>query len=230
MAWIFERKGGRLPITITGAEQDAYSGRWHLVDDERIEWYRKESWDEDGKLAFAMPDMCRPQAILLTQEEFDSIVAGEKKEETTMKRYEIIRKEGRKMIRDNETGLFFAGYNFMGGAEWREEISPDCILAQYEDADQIVADLEAADEPAPAPAEPEKRINAGYEIIRAIEIYDGVEIVIGKHPTAPSPYVVWDCVNGDDYNNGGYCLSFRQAMGILAERITDRYDWLPMEA
>ena len=74
MTWTFERKGGRYPITITGAEKDKYSGKWHLLDDERIHWYRKESWDEDGKLAYYIPDMCRPQAILLTQEQLDEII------------------------------------------------------------------------------------------------------------------------------------------------------------
>lgn len=65
-----------------------------------------------------------------------------------MSKYSIIRNGGKTMIQDNETGMYFAGYDFMGGVEWREEITPDCILAQYEDADQIVKDLEAADEPA----------------------------------------------------------------------------------
>ena len=75
----------------------------------------------------------------------------------------------------------------------------------------------------------ETRENAGYKIIAAIPTGKNHEIVIGHHPTAPAPFVCWDCRNGNDYDNGGYTLSYRQALLVMAERIENRYDYLPVE-
>ena len=138
-----------------------------------------------------------------------------------MSKYEMINNQGEHTIRDTETGLYFGGYDFMGSIDWVD------LEAAYTSADemeirQMLADMEAAETPV--------RVNVGYEIIRSMRLDAKHEIVIGKHPTAPSSYVCWDCTNGDDYNNGGYCSSFRQALLIMAERITNRYDWLPVEA
>ena len=74
-----------------------------------------------------------------------------------------------------------------------------------------------------------KRTCANYEIIQALRTGSNTEIVIGHNPAAAAPYVCWDCRNGDDYNTGGYCSTYRQALLILAERIHDRYEWLPIE-
>lgn len=74
-----------------------------------------------------------------------------------------------------------------------------------------------------------KRINCGYEIIASIPTDNTHELVIGRHPTAPAKYVCWDCTNGDNYNNGGYCQTYRQALAVVAERINNRYDYLARE-
>lgn len=74
------------------------------------------------------------------------------------------------------------------------------------------------------------RENAGYTIFHSIRLDDRTELVIGHHPTAPAPLVVWDCYDGDKYSNGGYCSTYRQALLIVSERIRSRYDSLPMTA
>lgn len=71
---IFERKGGRAPVTIIG-RQALPAGGFCLVDEDFATWYRKPAWDEDGKLAFYMPDSLRAAAIHMTQRELDSIDA-----------------------------------------------------------------------------------------------------------------------------------------------------------
>ena len=70
---------------------------------------------------------------------------------------------------------------------------------------------------------------AGYTIIQAISLDAAHEIVIGYNPFAVAQYVCWDCTNGDDYNTGSYCQTYRQALLVLSERLHDRYDWLPLE-
>lgn len=72
-----------------------------------------------------------------------------------------------------------------------------------------------------------ERTNAGYTIIDAVRIDDTHEIVIGRHSSAPSPYVCWYCRNGDDYHTGRYCPSFKQALLVLADRIRSAADYLP---
>ena len=49
----------------------------------------------------------------------------------------------------------------------------------------------------------EERKNAGYTIVQSLKI-GNTEFVIGHHPTAPSPYVTWECTNGDNYFWGHY--------------------------
>lgn len=75
----------------------------------------------------------------------------------------------------------------------------------------------------------ETRINVGYSIVSALRIDARHEIVIGRHPTAPAPFVCWDCADGNDYTNGGYCQTMRQALLVLSERIRARYDFLPRD-
>lgn len=75
----------------------------------------------------------------------------------------------------------------------------------------------------------EDRVNAGYKIINSIKFDKRRELVIGMHPTAPSRYVVWDCTDGNNYDTGGYTSTYRDAMRILAERITRRAGFLPLE-
>ena len=77
-----------------------------------------------------------------------------------------------------------------------------------------------------------ERINAGYKIIESVRTGINSEIVIGHavNPSRPAQYVCWDCINGNDYNNGGYTMSYRQALAVMAERINNRYEYLPVEA
>lgn len=75
----------------------------------------------------------------------------------------------------------------------------------------------------------ENRVNAGYKIIQSLRLDPTHEIVIGHRPTAPSPYVVWDCKYGDSYDAGGYTLTYRNALEELADRLKRRYDFLPLE-
>ena len=81
----FQREGGREPITIIRAEYDAPSGKWSLIDADHVRWYRYPQWDEDGKLAYYMPDSVKGQRILMTQQELDNITTNNEEEETTMK-------------------------------------------------------------------------------------------------------------------------------------------------
>lgn len=74
-----------------------------------------------------------------------------------------------------------------------------------------------------------ERTNAGYNIIETVRTGIRSEIVIGRRPTAPAPFVVWNCLDGDNYYTGGYCQTYRQALLILAERIRDTYDYLPLD-
>lgn len=63
-----------------------------------------------------------------------------------MKRYEIINNEGRCAIYSTDESAFFAGYDFMGGVNWEKIPTAECLMDRAE-AEQIAADLEAADEP-----------------------------------------------------------------------------------
>ena len=119
---------------------------------------------------------------------------------------------------------FFAGYDFMGSVIWVDD-RHEALAMDPDEAQQILEDLEAADEPSEA-----VRSNAGYEIVRSLRIDSTHEIVIGLNPDAPSKYVVWDCINGENYHTGFYCLNFRQALRDMADRIIGRNEALPMEA
>lgn len=145
-----------------------------------------------------------------------------------IKQHELPTGEMKNVIFSTENEIYFAGYDFMGSAEWEENIN-DAYQMGTDEAEQILKDLAGSDEP----AEPEqvKRINAGYEIIQSIKTGKNSEIVIGKatNPQRPSQYVCWDCSNGDNYNNGGYTMNYRQALVVMAERITNRYEYLPID-
>lgn len=145
-----------------------------------------------------------------------------------MNKYDIFVPAGEKKIcirimgRDNNT--YFCGYDFMGSVNWSTDIANAARFTTLEEARKIVNDLDSADAPADPP-----RACVGYAIIQALRLDSSHEIVIGYNPKAAAPYVCWDCYNGDDYRTGGYCQSFRQALLVLAERIHDRYDYLPRE-
>lgn len=145
-----------------------------------------------------------------------------------MNKYDIFVPAGEKrpciriMDRGHET--YFCGYDFMGSVDWSYDIGQAARLDSLEEARQIVRDLEAADEQTTSP-----RSCMGYAIVQALRLDPVHEIVIGHSPTAYAPYVCWDCANGNDYSNGGYCQNYRQALLVMSERIHDRYDDLPRE-
>lgn len=72
----------------------------------------------------------------------------------------------------------------------------------------------------------EKRFNADYEIIGAVKISDGregeapFEFVIGHNPNNTcTPYVTWECANGNIYYWGHYFRTKREAIYDFMERI-----------
>jgi hypothetical protein len=140
-----------------------------------------------------------------------------------MSKYSIIHNGGKTMIQDNETGMFFAGYDPMGGVEWREEITPDCILTQYEDADQIVLDLEAADEPEEDPAKKQYLFKVWIEDELCISIKTGKQIAefyeTDQIAGIYSNMEVWD-VTGDPK---------RISLLDLVEPILENKRWMEQE-
>ena len=54
---------------------------------------------------------------------------------------------GKVWIEDMEAGKVFNGYDFMGSVEW-EDYGGDACWMEPDEAEQIIKDLEAADEPA----------------------------------------------------------------------------------
>ena len=61
----------------------------------------------------------------------------------------------------NDSGKYFGGYDFMGSINWKDG-TYDAVLMDDDEAEQIIKDLEASDEP--AEPEPMNRI----EILRAL--------------------------------------------------------------
>lgn len=73
----------------------------------------------------------------------------------------------------------------------------------------------------------ETRVNANYEIIASVPLDRTHEIVVGRNPAAAAPYVCWYCHNGNDYDTGIYCGTFRDAMEAMSERIKANLDYTP---
>lgn len=65
----------------------------------------------------------------------------------------------------------------------------------------------------------EKRTNAEWDIIVAVPLDPGVEVVIGDRHTDFEPYVVWWCYDGKDYRQGDYFQKYEDAVKRLATRI-----------
>jgi len=61
------------------------------------------------------------------------------------------------------------------------------------------------------------RVNANYIITDSIHI-GNKEFVLGVHSTAPSQFVTWECMNGNDYNFGHYYSEMLSATKDLLER------------
>ena len=73
-----------------------------------------------------------------------------------MKKYEIINNEGRYAIYSSEESAFFAGYDFMGSVDWVKIPTIECCM-DLDEAEAIVADLEAADDPEEPEEDPAKK-------------------------------------------------------------------------
>ncbi len=78
----------------------------------------------------------------------------------------------------------------------------------------------------------EKRFNDEWEIIGAVKISDGnedeypFEIVIAHCPQNKcTPYVTWECSNGNNYYWGHYCTTKKGAMKDFTERILNNENY-----
>ena len=92
-----------------------------------------------------------------------------------MKKYEIVNNEGIYAIYSSEESAFFAGYDFMGSINWVKIPDVSCWMGR-EEAEQIVSDLESADEPAEYPVKDQKQY-----IMRTWIAGDlGVDVVTAK--------------------------------------------------
>ena len=71
-----------------------------------------------------------------------------------------------------------------------------------------------------------ERKNGEYTIIQSIMI-GGAEFVMGHNPKACTPYVTWECKDGNNYFWGHYIMDRHNAERDLLERATlelDRQD------
>lgn len=77
-----------------------------------------------------------------------------------------------------------------------------------------------------------ERKNGEYTIIQSIMI-GNAEFVIGHNPKASTPYVTWECNNGNNYFWGHYIMDRHNAERDLLERDTlelDRQDHIREKA
>lgn len=65
----------------------------------------------------------------------------------------------------------------------------------------------------------ETRECAGYRIIVTVPVNSRSEIVIGYRSTQPEPYACWWCTDKTSYDFGRYCVTYRQAADVLADRL-----------
>ena len=102
-----------------------------------------------------------------------------------MSKYEISQirsmdNEARFVIYNKEEHAFFAGYDFMGSVNWEHSQVPSeaCELTTEDDPEQIVKDLESADDPAEPedPAKKEYLLKTVCEDIRQSSIKTGKQI------------------------------------------------------
>ena len=61
----------------------------------------------------------------------------------------------KQVIVNKDLNAYFCGYDFMGSVEWKYDIM-EAYYMDLEEAEQIVSDLEAADEPAEAEQSPKQ--------------------------------------------------------------------------
>lgn len=93
-----------------------------------------------------------------------------------MKKYTIVSNECLYAIYSSEESAFFAGYDFMGSVNW-EKLPTEEFCMTKEEAEQIVLDLEAADEPEPEDtAKKEYLLKTVCEDIKQSSIKTGKQI------------------------------------------------------
>jgi len=64
-----------------------------------------------------------------------------------------------------------------------------------------------------------KRTNIGYKITDSLHI-GNTEFVIGYNSKTSMPYVIWECLNGDNFYFGHYVSNRAEAERNLLERAT----------
>ena len=74
-----------------------------------------------------------------------------------------------------------------------------------------------------------ERYCARYKIIAELPLGKDESLVVGHNPNAVNHYVVWYCNDGFDFNNGAYCDTYDEAMGVIAERIKRNMTWIMKE-
>lgn len=98
-----------------------------------------------------------------------------------MSKYTIINNPNGYSIFNNEAGLFFNGYDFMGSVNWEDEE----MTMEISEAQQIVKDLESADEPEEDPVIKSLQATLDYAQNRRndeFEAYDKLRVM--DHPHA----------------------------------------------
>ena len=139
-----------------------------------------------------------------------------------MSKYEIVNNEGSYAIYSSEESAFFAGYDFMGGVNWVKIPDASCCMGR-EEAEQIVLDLEAADEPEENPAKKQYLFKVWIEDELFISIKTGKQIAddyeTDQIAGIYSKMEVWD-VSGDPN---------RISLLDLVEPILENKRWMEQE-
>ena len=119
-----------------------------------------------------------------------------------MSKYEIttirsMDNEVRYLIYNNEEHAFFAGYDFMGSVNWVHTNCPgeECELTVEDDPEQIVRDLESADE------EPLRRKEGRSIRIMGLHHYDG-GLFMGEENTVEAARKIIDDSNSRRIKEG----------------------------
>lgn len=83
----FTTKNGRNTVTFVKMWRRYPTDNWTLYDEDHSTWYRYSQWDEEGTMAYYIPDSSKGWELQLTQDQIDSVIndtINNKKEDTTM--------------------------------------------------------------------------------------------------------------------------------------------------
>lgn len=72
-----------------------------------------------------------------------------------------------------------------------------------------------------------ERTNVGYVITDSIHI-NGREFVLAHNSNKSSPYVTWECTNGNDYFFGHYFSNMKNAQKDLVKRAYEEVKFMEM--